>query len=270
MLTLTRAVGRGVTNTNKSEVSQVQQLLNQHRRPPLGPIAVTGVVGSDTIAAIEEFQRRVVKLTKPDGRIDPGGVTLKHLTKSGPGAPPPVAPPPPPAPGKGYFTHPDADTVTLKYAMQGSGVPAVTLNPQAAKLLKSIVASVGMKGATLTSTLRTYHDQARITITQTWKASPEKVRTWYGTAVYDACKKHLDDIQAFADWWQKYDTGRGKVSSLHLTNRAMDVVPDGDRVKFMKKVQELVPVSGSGVKRIIPKGVMGEPVDHVEFTFDVT
>ena len=28
--------------------------------------------------------------------------------------------------------------------------------------------------------------------------------------------------------------------------------------------------STSGVRRIIPKGVMGEPVDHVEFNFDVT
>lgn len=168
------------------------------------------------------------------------------------------------------FSHPNADSVTLKYTIQGDGKPVVPLNSKAAQLLKSIVASCEMSGATLTSTLRTYHDQARITITQTYKAEPRRVRTWYGQEVFAACEKYLNDIQAFADWWEKYDKRRGRVSSLHLTNRAMDVIPSGDRAKFAKKVQDMVAVRNSGVKRIIPKGVMGEPVDHVEFTFDVT
>jgi hypothetical protein len=168
------------------------------------------------------------------------------------------------------FSHPDANTVALKYSIQGDGKQVVPLNTEAAGLLKSILASCGMTGATLTSTLRTYHDQARITITQTYKAEPRRVRTWYGQEVYEACKKHLNDIQAFADWWQKYDKRRGRVSSLHLSNRAMDVVPSGDRAVFAKKVQDLAKAKNTGVKRIIPKGVMNEPVDHVEFTFDVT
>jgi hypothetical protein len=168
------------------------------------------------------------------------------------------------------FSHPNANNVTLKYDIQGDGKPVVPLNKDAEQLLKSILASCDMSGARLTSTLRTYHDQARITITQTYKAEPRRVLTWYGKEVYEACKKHLGDIQAFADWWQKYDKRRGRVSSLHLSNRAMDVVPSGDRAVFAKKVQELVKVKNSGVKRIIPKGVMNEPVDHVEFTFDVT
>jgi hypothetical protein len=168
------------------------------------------------------------------------------------------------------FSHPDADKMVLKYGIQGDGKQVVKLNDKAEQLLKSILASCGMKGATLTSTLRTYHDQARITITQTYKADPKKVAKWYGAEVLAACVKNLNDIAAFARWWELYDKKRGKVSSLHLTNRAMDVVPVGDRVKFATKVQELARKSGTGVKRIIPKGVMGEPVDHVEFTFDVT
>ena len=56
----------------------------------------------------------------------------------------------------------------------------------------------------------------------------------------------------------------------HLSNHAMDIVPSGDRSKFADKVQELVNLAGTGVKRIIRKGVMHEPVDHVEFTFEVT
>lgn len=182
---------------------------------------------------------------------------------------PKTAGPPPAAPaGKaGTFSHPNASKVTLSY-----GPNAVKLSAGAERLLRSIVASVDMTGAKLTSTLRTYHDQARITMTQTYKASPAKVAQWYGKAVREACEKYLkkDDIQGFADWWEKYDNDRGKVSSKHIKNRAMDVVPNGDRAKFAKKVKELIAVPGSGVHRIIPKGVMGEPVDHVEFTFPVT
>jgi hypothetical protein len=160
--------------------------------------------------------------------------------------------------------------VSLNYGIQGDGKRVPELNKKAAQLLKSIVASCGMEAATLTSTLRTYYDQARITITQTYKSDPSKVSMWYGAQVLEACKKHLNDIEGFANWWKEYDRKRGKVSSLHLSNRAMDVVHSGDRTKFAAKVQELVAVPGSGVKRIIPKGVMKEPVDHVEFTFDVT
>ncbi len=31
------------------------------------------------MAAIEEFQRRVVKMAVPDGRVDPGGKTIRAL-----------------------------------------------------------------------------------------------------------------------------------------------------------------------------------------------
>jgi predicted chitinase len=76
-----------VANPNKSEVTLVQQLLNKHRKPPLRPIGEDGVVGTDTITAIEEFQRRVVKMNSPDGRVDPGGATFRALDGQAPGAP---------------------------------------------------------------------------------------------------------------------------------------------------------------------------------------
>jgi predicted chitinase len=64
----------------------VQRLLNQHRQPPLRRIDENGVMGPDTIAAIEEFQRRVVKMKSPDGRVDPGGATLRALSEHAHGA----------------------------------------------------------------------------------------------------------------------------------------------------------------------------------------
>jgi len=164
--------------------------------------------------------------------------------------------------GGGYFSHPDANKVILSY-----GKNAVKMNATAEKLLKSILASCKMYTATLNSTLRTYYDQARITITQT---KPNTVRKWYGEAVLNARKQYFHDINKFAEWWKDYDKKRGKVSSKHLSNRAMDVVPSGDRAIFADKVKSLISIKGSGVHRIIKKGELDEPVDHVEFTFDIT
>jgi len=282
---ITKAVGRGVTNLSKSEVSDVQSLLNQHRKPWLfRPIRENGVVEEETIAAIEEFQRRVVKMYKPNGRVDPVGTTLRMLCEepiniqlSSLGVSDGIAE----AISKDvgldiaggististakYFSHKDAGRVNLTYLKK----KAVKMNITAENLLKSILASCGIMGATLNSTLRTYHDQARITIDQT---SPDRVMLWYGSVVYSAYNKYkkTKNISGFAKWWENYDTKRGKVSSKHLSNRAMDVVPAAYRTKFVSKVKSLIPVVGSGVYRIIPKGQMKEPVDHVEFTFDIT
>ncbi len=289
MASIQRAVGRGVTNPRSEDVLLVQQLLNRHRPAPLSKIAEDGIQGNETIGAIEEFQRRVVKMNPPDGRVDPNGRTIRMLSQT-PGqggvepsalthhrivaaspvgaAGPKTTTTPPAVVGQfDTFSHPDASKVTLSY-----GSNAVRLNAKAEHLLKSILASVGIVGATVTSTLRTYHDQARITMTQTYVSNPNTVAQWYGQDVLDACKRFskTNDIQGFADWWRDRDAKRGRVSSRHLSNRALDVVPNGNRAKFAKKVEELIPVAGSGVQRIIPKGVMGEPVDHVEFTFPVT
>jgi flagellum-specific peptidoglycan hydrolase FlgJ len=52
--------------------------------PGIVKLAVDGDVGKDTeksktIAAVKEFQAKVAKMTKPDGRVDPNGKTLKLL-----------------------------------------------------------------------------------------------------------------------------------------------------------------------------------------------
>ena len=262
---ISKSVGRSGVNLH-SDVTIVQELLNANLQKisPTAPLSVDGRMGNKTVAAIEQFQRKVVGMTRPDGRVDPGGGTLAALNSHAVAGGPAKA-----AVVTGVFSHPDANKVSLTYGVQGDGTPVRQMTPKAEQLLKSILASVGMHGAKLTSTLRTYHDQARITVTQTYVSSPSKVATWYGQPVLDECKKRLDDIAGFAKWWEEYDRKRGKFSSKHLSNRALDVVPSGDRAKFAAKVKELVPISGSGVARIIAKGEMGEPVDHVEFTFDV-
>ena len=89
MITITAAVGRGGMN-RPDDVRTVQILLNKHRSPSLRPIAVNSALDPGMIAAIEEFQRRVVKLVHPDGRVDPSGRTLAALVAA-PSRPSPAA-----------------------------------------------------------------------------------------------------------------------------------------------------------------------------------
>ena len=82
MSTIAASVGRGGIN-RQDDVRIVQTLLNKHRSLGQNPIAVNGLANGETIAAIEDFQRRAMKLTTPDGRVDPNGNTLKALDSGG-------------------------------------------------------------------------------------------------------------------------------------------------------------------------------------------
>jgi hypothetical protein len=75
-------VGRGGTN-RLPDVQVVQQFLNQNiaKLTPLQPVQVSGIADAQTIAAIEEFQRREVRMLRPTGRVDPGDKTLNLLTE---------------------------------------------------------------------------------------------------------------------------------------------------------------------------------------------
>jgi peptidoglycan hydrolase-like protein with peptidoglycan-binding domain len=74
------SVGAGGTNA-RADTLMVQQLLNSVPREEGGPdllLAEDGLIGPKTQAAINKFQKKV--LSKPDGRIDPGGPTIKALS----------------------------------------------------------------------------------------------------------------------------------------------------------------------------------------------
>lgn len=75
------AVGRAGINRSE-DVTLIQQLLNDHisQLTPLRQLEVDGAIGPATIQAIEEFQRRIVSLATPDGRVDPGGRTFHVLS----------------------------------------------------------------------------------------------------------------------------------------------------------------------------------------------
>lgn len=78
--TITGSVGRGGRNYPHSDVMTVQYLLNCVPAAQGGPakeLVVDGAAGPRTIAAIEGFQRRLGGFA--DGRVDPGGATLRAL-----------------------------------------------------------------------------------------------------------------------------------------------------------------------------------------------
>ena len=74
------SVGRGGVN-RKGDTRKIQKLLNAVF--PGTPLDETGEVDAKTIRRIERFQRRF--LNNPDGRVDPGGKTLRRLNQAAPG-----------------------------------------------------------------------------------------------------------------------------------------------------------------------------------------
>lgn len=79
MHAIKNSVGKNGRN-HKLDVLLVQELLNQHVKPPLALLVEDGIVGRKTIAAITDFQRKVVRMRIVDGRVDPGKRTIAALT----------------------------------------------------------------------------------------------------------------------------------------------------------------------------------------------
>jgi hypothetical protein len=91
MLKINASVGNKGKNF-ESDVRCIQSLINKkiHLLVPLMKLKVDGRCGPITIGLISEFQRRVLKMTKPDGRIDPHKTTFKRLIDNLPTDTPPT------------------------------------------------------------------------------------------------------------------------------------------------------------------------------------
>ena len=66
------------------DVAIVQRLLNYNLRPPLQPLLIDDCAGDflNTLWAIKHFQQTVVGMKTPDGRVDPGGQTIRKLQEN--------------------------------------------------------------------------------------------------------------------------------------------------------------------------------------------
>jgi hypothetical protein len=135
-MTIRSSVGnRGVNQF--ADVMLVQKLLNSQKGTAytFGLIAEDGLVGSQTIGAITDYQKNVVKLSLPDGRVDPGGQTIKALVRNANRSPVPNPPQPPAAPGTGLFS------ITFRHS-------EVVPTPSGAGMYESTVSMAGPKSAT--------------------------------------------------------------------------------------------------------------------------
>ncbi len=82
MQNISASVGsRGRNRPN--DVKIVQRLLNkwQDNIDLDNALLTDGLAGRKTVLAIVEFQGRVVGMIEPDGRVDPGGLTLRMLSE---------------------------------------------------------------------------------------------------------------------------------------------------------------------------------------------
>ncbi len=81
MLVIYLSVGEKGKN-RRPDVKKVQQALNKIKPPVVAEkLAEDGIHGPKTGNAIRSFQKKHVFLSKPDGRIDPGGKTIQKLAK---------------------------------------------------------------------------------------------------------------------------------------------------------------------------------------------
>ncbi len=86
MQTITASVGRDGVN-RYSDVVLIQHLLNQYDIPDeLIPLKVDGQSGQKTEDRIEAFQRHLLGMSHPDGRVDVDGRTLRRLIEIRAGA----------------------------------------------------------------------------------------------------------------------------------------------------------------------------------------
>jgi hypothetical protein len=76
---ISASVGRD-GNNDRNDVLTVQKLINDHLPKALSPLEIDGECGTLTIEAIEDIQRQFLRMTRPDGRVDPDGETFRFLT----------------------------------------------------------------------------------------------------------------------------------------------------------------------------------------------
>ncbi|MEZ0242110.1 MAG: hypothetical protein ACAH11_01960 [Sphingomonas sp.] len=154
-MTVTIGDSVGLEGGNReADVTAVQQLLNNVVGAlGLPALEVSGKADAATIVAITEYQRRVLKRPKPDGRVDPNGGTLKALNEAAPAPKEASAPAPAPA------TPTPAPSGSVVYA---ASLPAESriVSDYAFKVIEKAVAAAGIKGAVITSTRRSPARQA--------------------------------------------------------------------------------------------------------------
>ncbi len=254
--TLSAPVGENCPN-NPDDVTLVQTLLNKQGFK----IGIDGKFGDETAKAITDFQHKA-GLAVQDGVIEPNKNAWKALNGAA------ISKPSKDStsdkdnhheetPQGNYYTHPNYANVKL---ILDSGTPTRhPLNATADKLLRSLLAKAGIMQAHVSSTLRTFADQAKAMFDN------KRGKHDISYANKDAMKA-LDqyfaknDQAGFAAWIEK----NAPNLSNHLSGRAIDVTKINHSA-FHKVLNEHL----AGYSKHIDERPKGLDVTHVEFTFRV-
>jgi hypothetical protein len=242
MAAINATVGRGGAN-RPDDVKTIQTLLNQNiaKLVPLMPVTVSGTCDPQTILMIEEFQRRVLLTSTPDGRVDPGGRTLKALSGAG------TAP-----------STPDGEPT-----LEGNTLPA-----PAAKVLKEILKAAGLSRARVTSVSRTPAEQARVMYENCVSKGVQFNKNMYAAAgdkvvdVYAANKDKPRDTVIALMLAKILEVGPSKVSKhISDTHYTFDVapssIPSDKQAAFLSAIK-----AHKAVSNVIPPPT--DPAFHIE------
>lgn len=214
-----QSVGQGGKN-NKKDVSFVQELINEiamdDKRIP--EVSVDGKMGPKTKQAIAKFQQHIVKLKAPDSRIDPNGRSEKTLIAK--------------------IIEIDLELIPsllIKYnlkkeklAVTGSGPRTISYATNAKKVLstysedivKLAMAYGGINKCTISSTFRSFDDQARI--------------MYDNCSVYPAANS-VQSLRAARGWG--YGAAGQEIEKIYFDNKSK---PKDETMKLMKgRIAEL-------------------------------
>lgn len=237
MAKILASVGLGGIN-RPQDVGTVQTLLNLNMQflTPLLPLRPDRHCGLHTIAAIKKFQAQALQMTAPDGRVDPGGKTFRHLCAAEPKTP-----------------------VMVK---------GLKLPDQAEKVLKEILVSAGLSTARVTSVSRTPAEQARIMYENCVRHGAAYNKTMYAKSgdtvigVYENNwgKPRTTVIQLMLAKIQ--EVGPSRVSShISDTHYTFDVAPSSIPVQARPRFVEAIR-GHKAVSKLIAPPI--DPAYHIE------
>jgi hypothetical protein len=234
---ITASVGKNGANRS-DDVKTIQTLLNLKiaKLVPFMPVPVSGNCDEQTILMIEQFQRRVMNRSNPDGKVDVNGQTLARLSEAAPATDPVV---------------------------NGNRLP-----DPAAKVLKEILKAAGIPSAIVTSVSRTPADQARVMYENCVLKGAQFNKNMYAAAgdkvvdVFIANETKPRDTVIVLMLAKIIEVGPANVSKhISDTHYTFDVapssIPPAKHAKFLEAIK-----AHKAVSNVIPPPT--DPAFHIE------
>lgn len=189
-----------------TDVKIIQKLLNQHKLAGFpAPLKLDGKSGPNTVKRIEAFQKSIVKMSRPDGCIDPGGRSLMALNKTS-----------------------IATSIQLLKVTYSNSIPLDKriVSVYAISVIKMALKKAGMSQAVITSTIRKPDEQAAIMYENAKKNLPGQFKLYglTGDKVLNVYKsnitKNKNDVIMLMKEKIEDELKKGNKTSKHVVTEA--------------------------------------------------